>query len=73
MDNGLLKDGFVITLKPFISMKADHIIELPIESTLKALSSFGKKDPLQVAFFSSPYHEVFLNIYLKGVLSIVIF
>ena len=27
MDNALLKDGLVIAVEPFISMKADHIIE----------------------------------------------
>jgi hypothetical protein len=58
MDNRLLKTGFVIALEPLISMKADHIIGLPIESNLK-LFSFSIKKTLQVAFLPSLYREVF--------------
>ncbi|PFR35223.1 hypothetical protein COK29_33775, partial [Bacillus cereus] len=59
-DNGLLKNDFVIVLEPLI------------ESTLKLFPFFYKKT-LQAAFFPSPYCEVFLNTYLKGAISIVIF
>ncbi len=56
----------------YLSMKADHIIGLQIDSTLKLFSFFYKKT-LQVVFFPSLYREVFLNTYLKGVISIVNF